>query len=245
MDRERTGAFSWNYDRSEIIADGVIHALGVSLGLIGAITIIVIASQATRFVTIVSVLIYAVGCSRCWGSRPPTTCGRSHQRSGFRRFDHSAIYLLIAGTYTPFIAQLKITLASGGLLAGVWITAALGVVLKLVLPGRFDRMAVVLYVVLGWSGAMFGAPLIASFQTSTLWLLAAGGALYSIGLIVHLWRSLRFQNCDLACLRAARSELSLRGCPQSYDAGAGVKRTEPSWYRGATVSVAHVEDNAG
>ena len=76
---------------------------------------------------------------------------------------------------------------------GVWTTAAVGVVLKLVLPGRFDRMAVVLYVVLTWSGAMFGGPHSASFQTSTLWFLAAGGGLYSKGLIVHLWPNLRFR----------------------------------------------------
>jgi hemolysin III len=195
MDRELTGAFRWNYDRSELIADGVIHALGVSLGLIGAITIIVIASQATTFVTIVSILIYAVGLLAMLGfSAAYNMWPISPTKWILRRFDHSAIYLLIAGTYTPFIAQLKITLASGGLLVGVWTTAAVGVVLKLVLPGRFDRMAVVLYVVLSWSGAMFGAPLIASFQTSTLWLLAAGGVLYSMGLIVHLWPSLRFRN---------------------------------------------------
>jgi hemolysin III len=195
MDQKRTGEFRWNYDRSEIVADGVIHAVGVSLGLIGAVIIIVIASQATTFVTIVSILIYAVGLLAMLGfSAAYNMWPISPTKWILRRFDHSAIYLLIAGTYTPFMAQLKITLASGGLLAGVWITAALGVVLKLVLPGRFDGMAVVLYLVLGWSGAMFGAPLIASFQTSTLWLLAAGGALYSIGLLFHLWRSLRFQN---------------------------------------------------
>jgi hemolysin III len=194
MDGERKGAFRWNYDRSELIADGVIHALGVSLGLIGAITIIVIASQATTFVTIVSILIYAVGLLAMLGfSAAYNMWPISPTKWILRRLDHSAIYLLIAGTYTPFIAQLKITLASGGLLAGVWTTAAVGVVLKLVLPGRFDRMAVVIYVVLSWSGAMFGAPLIASFQTSTLWFLAAGGALYSIGLIVYLWPSLRFR----------------------------------------------------
>ena len=195
MDRELTRAFSWNYDRSELIADGVIHALGVSLGLVGAITIIVIASQATTFVTIVSILIYAVGLLAMLGfSAAYNMWPISPTKWILRRFDHSAIYLLIAGTYTPFMAQLKITLASGGLLVGVWTTAALGVVLKLVLPGRFDRMAVVLYVVLSWSGAMFGAPLVASFQTSTLWLLAAGGVLYSMGLLFYLWRSLRFQN---------------------------------------------------
>jgi hypothetical protein len=69
-----------------------------------------------------------------------------------RRFDHSAIYLLIAGTYTPFLAQMKSALASAGLGVGVWLSAAVGIALKLALPGRFDRLAVVLCLLLGWSG---------------------------------------------------------------------------------------------
>lgn len=196
MDGERTGALCSDDDRSEFVADGVIHALGVSLGLIGAIFIIIlIASQATKLVTIVSVLIYVVGLLAMLGfSAAYNMWPISQTKCILRRFDHSAIYLMIAGTYTPFIAQLKITLASGGLLVGVWTAAAVGIVLKLVLPGRFDRMAVVLYVVLTWSGAMFGGPLGASFQTSTLRLLAAGGVLYSMGLLVHLWPNLRFRN---------------------------------------------------
>jgi hemolysin III len=118
----------------------------------------------------------------------------SHTKWILRRFDHSSIYLLIAGTYTPFIAQLKISIASAGLLTGVWLAAGVGVVLKLVLPGRFDRVAVVLYLLLGWSGVMACGPVIASLPSLTFWLLAAGGVVYSMGVIFHLWRSLRFQN---------------------------------------------------
>jgi len=63
-----------------------------------------------------------------------------------------------------------------------------------VLPGRFDRLAVVLYLILGWSGVMFCGPMVASLPSLTFWLLAAGGVLYSMGVIFHLWRRLRFQN---------------------------------------------------
>jgi hemolysin III len=102
--------------------------------------------------------------------------------------------LLIAGTYTPFITQLKNSLVSGGLLAGVWLTAAVGIVLKLAAPGRFDRAAVALYLVLGWSGVTAYQSIIAPLPSLTIWLLAAGGVVYSTGLIFHIWRSLRFQN---------------------------------------------------
>jgi predicted membrane channel-forming protein YqfA (hemolysin III family) len=136
MGSGRPAGFPWNYDRSEIIADGVIHALGICSGLIGSVIIIVIASHSTKIVTITSVLIYAAGLVAMLGfSAAYNMWPVSPTKWVLRRFDHSAIYLLIAGTYTPFIAQLKISFASGGLLTGVWLTAGFGVVLRLVLPG--------------------------------------------------------------------------------------------------------------
>jgi hemolysin III len=195
MDASRPAGFLWNYDRGEIIADGVIHAIGICLGLIGVVVIIVLAAHSTKNVAIASVLIYAaglaamLGCSAAYNMWPV-----SHTKWILRRFDHSSIYLLIAGTYTPFIAQLKISIASAGLLTGVWLAAGVGVVLKLALPGRFDHVAVVLYLLLGWSGLMAYGSVIASLPSLTFWLLAAGGVVYSMGVIFHLWRSLRFQN---------------------------------------------------
>jgi hemolysin III len=195
MNYRRPAGFPWNYDRGEIVADGVVHAIGICAGLIGAVIIIVVATHSTRIVAIASVSIYATGLVAMLGfSAAYNMWPVSHTKWILRRFDHSAIYMLIAGTYTPFIAQLKISLVSGGLLTGVWLTAGFGVVLKLVLPGRFDGMAVVLYLLLGWSGVMAYGSVIASLPSLTFWLLAAGGVLYSMGVIFHLWRSLRFQN---------------------------------------------------
>ncbi len=195
MADQRLRGAPWDYDRGEIVADSVIHVVGCCFGLIGAVTLIVVTSRAANAIAIGSVCAYAVGLLAMLGfSAAYNLWPVSETKRILRRFDHSAIFMLIAGTYTPFMAQLKISLASGGLLTGVWITAGLGVMLKLALPGRFDRVAVVLYLLLGWSGVMFCGPIIASLPRLTLWLLAAGGALYSIGIIFHLWESLRFQN---------------------------------------------------
>jgi hemolysin III len=195
MDDRGPAGILWNYDRGEIVADGVIHAIGICFGLIGAVVLIVIASHATKVVAIESVLVYAAGLLAMLAfSAAYNLWPVSQTKWILRRFDHSAIYVLIAGTYTPFMAQSKISFSSGGLLTGLWVTAGLGVVLKLMLPGRFERGAVALYLLLGWSGVMFGGSAIASLPRLTFWLLAAGGALYSMGVIFHLWRNLRFQN---------------------------------------------------
>jgi hemolysin III len=196
MNYKRPAEFPWNYDRGEVIADGVIHAIGVCFGLIGAVIIIVfVAAHSTKIVVVAAVLTYAIALLAMLGfSAAYNMWPVSPAKWVLRRFDHSAIYLLIAGTYTPFIAQLKDNVASGALLTGVWLTACVGVVLKLVLPGRFDRAAVVLYLLLGWSGVMAYEPFIASLPNATFWLLGAGGVLYSMGVIFHVWQSLRFQN---------------------------------------------------
>jgi predicted membrane channel-forming protein YqfA (hemolysin III family) len=127
MDDSRPAGFPWNYDRGEIIADGVIHAIGICLGLIGVVVIIVLAAHSTKNVAIASVLIYAAGLAAMLGFPAAYNMWPvSPTKWILRRFDHSSIYLLIAGTYTPFIAQLKISIASAGLLTGVWLAAGVG-----------------------------------------------------------------------------------------------------------------------
>jgi hemolysin III len=188
------GQISWRYDRAEIIADGVVHAIGVCLGLIGAVTIVVMAVKIER-INVAPILVYVIGLvtmlafSAAYNMWPV-----SPVKWVLRRFDHSAIYLLIAGTYTPFLAQMKNALASAGLGIGVWLSAAVGMALKLALPGRFDRLAIILYLLLGWSGVIAYDSFASAIPSSSLWLLAIGGILYSLGALFHVWRRLHFHN---------------------------------------------------
>jgi len=186
---------TWNYDRAEVIADGVVHLLGVGAGLVASVILVVIASRSADAGEIASVVVYVVALLAMLGlSASYNLWPLSPLKWILRRFDHSAIYLLIAGTYTPFAAQLKAGLTSAGLLTGIWGTAIAGMSLKLLLPGRFDRLSVVLYLLLGWSGVVVYNEIVASLTPATLWLLAVGGLLYSAGVVFHVWRSLRFQN---------------------------------------------------
>jgi len=189
------GAIRWNFDRAELIADGVVHAIGVFCGLVAATVLIVLtAVYATPFeVAVVSVyvagLLAMLVLSATYNLWPI-----SRAKWVLRRFDHSAIYVLIAATYTPFITQMKDSIFAIALLTGVWCVAIVGIVLKLLLPGRFDRLSVGLYLAMGWSGFMVYDAGVASLPTLTLWFIAAGGLLYSLGVIFHAWQRLRFQN---------------------------------------------------
>src|SRR6201994_2583543 len=136
----------WNYDRAELIADGVVHGIGVLGGLIAATVLIVLTAIYATPVEVAVVSIYVAGLltmlvlSATYNLWPV-----SRAKWVLRRFDHSAIYLLIAATYTPLIMEVKDSTFAVVLLIGVWCVAFLGIALKLMRPGRYDRIAVGLY----------------------------------------------------------------------------------------------------
>src|ERR1700712_2095891 len=189
------GAVRWNYDRAELIADGVVHGIGVFGGLVAATVLIVLTAIYATALDVVVVSVYVAGLltmlvlSATYNLWPV-----SRAKWVLRRFDHSAIYVLIAATYTPVFMQMKDSIFAVALLIGVWCVAVVGIVLKLLLPGRFDRLSVGLYLAMGWSGFMVYDSVVATLPTLTLWFIAAGGLLYSFGVIFHAWQRLRFQN---------------------------------------------------
>lgn len=183
----------WDYDRGEMIADGIVHVLGNALAIVGAAVLFVIAAHGT-WVEFAAVAIYLAGLMAMFGfSAAYNLWPVSPIKWWLRRLNHSAIYLLIASTYTAFVLPL------GGLtpvivLTVLWTTALAGIVLKLLWPGRFDRASIALYLVMGWSGLFVLGPIAAALAPMTLALIVAGGVLYSVGVVFHVWRALRFQN---------------------------------------------------
>jgi hemolysin III len=189
------GAVRWNYDRSELIADAVVHVTGVCFGLVAATALIVLTAVYASAIDVAAVSIYVAGLlamlvlSATYNLWPV-----SRAKWVLRRFDHSAIYVLIAATYTPLILELKDSYFAIALLIGVWCLAIVGIVIKLALPGRYDRLAVGLYLAMGWSGMMVYDAVVKALPSMALGFIVAGGVLYSFGVIFHAWRRLRFQN---------------------------------------------------
>ncbi len=189
------GVIRWDYDRAELIADGVVHVLGIAFGLIAATALVICTAMYASTREIISVSVYVAGLLAMLGlSATYNLWPVSPVKWVLRRLDHSAIYILIAATYTPFLTQMNDRFMSVVLLIGVWSVAAVGIALKVFLPGRFDRLSVGLYLAMGWSGVVAYDSLVASLPNSTLWLIAAGGLIYSLGVIFHVWERLRFQN---------------------------------------------------
>lgn len=187
--------FRWNYDRHEIIADGIVHGVGIVLALIGVTAMIFYATVWTTFGQMLAVWIYGAGLVTTLSiSFMYNIWPVSRTKWFLRRFDHSSIFILIAGTYTPFLERGMHDPRLFGLLIGIWVIAGAGVFIKLAFPGRFDRLAILLYLAMGWSGVFAIGPLLSELTATVLGLILAGGIIYSAGVIFHVWEKLRYQN---------------------------------------------------
>ncbi|MBS0535301.1 MAG: hemolysin III family protein [Proteobacteria bacterium] len=184
----------WNYDRAETIADAVVHGLGIAFAVAGGAALIVVAALYADVSRVTAVAIYSAGLAAMIGfSAAYNLWPLTPVKWWLRRLDHSAIYLLIAATYTAFVLPMRGT-AADIILIVQWASAFVGIALKLRFPGRFDRAAIALYLVMGWSGLFVIGPMAAALAPVTLVLIAIGGVLYSAGVVFHVWESLRFQN---------------------------------------------------
>jgi hemolysin III len=196
----RPVSLAWDYDQAEIAVDAVVHGMGLLFGVVGAAILIALAARSPGIGSLPAAIVYAAGLLAMLGfSAAYNLWPVSRIKWVLRRFDHSAIYLLIAATYTPFIMELKDSILAMALLVGVWCIAIVGIVLKLVLPGRFDRLSVGLYLAMGWSGMTLYGRVVAILPTFALCFVVAGGALYSLGVVFHSWQRLRFQNAIWHC----------------------------------------------
>jgi hemolysin III len=180
--------------RNEYLADLAVHIAGIAASIAGAAILIVIASLEGRATPIVTASIYCFGLLLMWTASLFYNAIRPVKRTSWlRRFDHAAIFIMIAGSCTPFALQ-----GPPGwrvfYVVVLWTLAFAGAFLKLILPGRLEKLMIWLYLGLGWGGAAILAAQIGDLPLGPAILLALGGVLYSVGVIFHVWDSLKFSN---------------------------------------------------
>ena len=183
------------YSPAERRADHAIHILGLAWAAVAVPLMLFYvlrwhgASPITAAALVYSATLFAtLGFSAAYhmAERPDLV-------EWLRRGDHAAIYAKIAGAYTPIV------ILHGGpwtasMLAFLWACAAAGMTLKIAWPRRWDRLAVLFYLAMGWSAVLAGGPVLEGLTATGFWLIVAGGVLYSVGVIFYLWESLPFQN---------------------------------------------------
>src|SRR6476620_10115746 len=183
------------YTPPERIADLCIHAIGVTASVIALAALIFIGVESKTALWIVGLSIYGLALVATFSfSAFYHIAMRPKLKEWMRRLDHAAIFLMIAGTYTPFIL-IKMNNAWGlGLLAVVWGMAAIGIAIKLFAPGYLEGISTALYLMQGWAILAAREPLMTAVSGHVLTLLMVGGVLYTVGVVFHLWERLPFQN---------------------------------------------------
>ncbi|WP_042442289.1 PAQR family membrane homeostasis protein TrhA [Azospirillum sp. B510] len=182
------------YSVGERRADAAVHAIGVTAGIAGFLWLLEagLFSGTVPLHTALALTVYGLGlvgmltASAAYNLAPP-----GFGKALLRRVDHAMIFVMIAGTYTPFTLGLGQGIGLGG---AVWGGAAVGAALKLRFPGRFDRLGLALYLGLGWAVVTALEPLGSVLSAPALWLLVGGGLLYTVGVAFHLMDRMPYHN---------------------------------------------------
>jgi hemolysin III len=173
-------------------ADLIVHVVGLTLALVGGIVLLTLAVLSGRISQLVGVSIYAAGFvvmlafSTAYNFAPPRLQPR------LERLDQAGIFLMIAGSYTPFTTQSLHGAWAWGMTAAVWSVAGFGALSKLLFPHVTRRFSLGLYLALGWLVVIAAKPMIDSIAWYAMLLLAAGGLLYTTGVFFYVNKKLKF-----------------------------------------------------
>lgn len=183
------------YSKGERVADGAIHVMGVLFGIVSLSVLLTLSVLEKPYYETIALAVYGtamvlmLSCSAAYHMVPAMDW-----KVLLRRFDQAAIFLKIAGTYTPFAFLKMGGLLGYGLLSTVWIVALAGAGMILAMRKRRGNVMIALYLALGWIGIVLIWPLMMSMSALAFGLLSAGGVLYTVGVIFHVWDSLPFSN---------------------------------------------------
>ncbi len=183
------------YNRNQEIAASISHGIGLGLSIIGFIMLIYLGITRGDIWHLVSFIVYGLSLVTLYLA---STLYHGVQSPGAKRklrmFDHIGIYLLIAGTYTPFMLA-----GLGGpvgwmMLGVVWGMALLGILWKIFFLGQFEVLATIGYVVMGAAGVVLIKDMLAAVPLVTIIWLAVGGAIYVLGILFYVWEKIPYNH---------------------------------------------------
>lgn len=183
------------YTMAEEIIHGITHGIGTGLSIAGLTVLVILSAQRGDAWRLVSFSIYGVTLVLLYLA---STLYHSFQEPRLKRFfqrmDHAAIYLLIAGTYTPFMLISVRGSLGWSMLVVIWGLALLGVGFKTLFIHRFQRLSVLGYILMGWLGVIALNQMLRSVPPAGLVWLAAGGIAYTVGVLFLAIRRIPFNH---------------------------------------------------
>jgi hemolysin III len=182
-------------DPADERASALLHGAGVIASLLGGVLLIGAVLPSYDNLRIISAIVYSFSLLLLYSVSTIFHSVRSQRsRAWLEVFDHCAIFVLIAGTYTPF---LLVTLSGGwrlGMFSLIWGLALMGIILKLFFTGRFQFLSTLIYIILGWLAVLAYEPLTSALPLSTVLLLLAGGITYTAGTYFFHSRQIPFSH---------------------------------------------------
>ena len=183
------------YTPAEELANSVIHGVGVIAAIVALAVLVGWSSATGSAIHIVGVSIFGATLILMYAA---STLYHSitHPRAKevLRAFDHSAIYLLIAGTYTPFCLVNLQGVWGWSIFAAIWTLAVIGVLLRVFVGRKSNKVSALLYIAMGWLIVIAFKPLLASINAQGMLFLMLGGVTYTGGVVFYVWRSLPFHH---------------------------------------------------
>lgn len=180
--------------REEIVADAIVHGVGIALALVGLGVMLndtgvwASAGGAAAAMLYGLVLVAGLSVSMTYNLWPD-----GERKRFLRRCDHSLIFVLIAATYTPFLERASNHVEAQVMLVVIWALALAGVAIKTRQVLDRHRLSLALYLSMGWSGLVVLGPIADSVPALSLTLIVVGGVIYSAGVVFHVWERLRYQ----------------------------------------------------
>ncbi len=170
--------------------NGLTHLAGAAAAFLGQIALLIVSWDVTT--KIISSLIYGISLILMFSASATYHLAKVKPRvlAVLRRLDHSAIFLLIAGTYTPFCMIAFTGFWRWGLLAVVWSFALIGILIKVFIPRMPRWLHTAPYIVMGWLGVVAAGQVITDLSTWTLSWLLVGGVIYTLGAVIYATKKL-------------------------------------------------------
>ena len=183
------------YSREEDMANYITHGIGIILCVIGLVFLILKAQAKGDKWHLVSFVIFGISLLLLYTSSTLYHINPwNRAKQCLRKMDHSAIYLLIAGTYTPFLLTSLRGTIGWIMFVIIWVFAIVGIIFKLATQIRSKWVSAVIYLIMGWLAVFIAPTMINNLPAASLIFLAAGGLSYSLGVIFYIWKKLPYHH---------------------------------------------------
>ncbi len=177
----------------EEIFNSITHGIGTLLSIAGLVLLIVFAAIKGNVWHVVSFSIFGTTLVLLYlSSTLYHSFTKEKVKNVFVRFDHAAIFLLIAGTYTPFLLTALRGVLGWTMFGIIWAVAIAGVVIRSIYLTRFRKLMVVIYLIMGWMFVLAIGPMMNNLPHISVLFLFLGGLMYSIGVVFYAWRNLKY-----------------------------------------------------